>query len=214
MGPNLDPISDQLGDYVGQKYRLNWWFPEDYKSWAEQSGGDLTQPDRPDLAREVPQVPAVPRADEHSWRARVLPVRPQGRADRSGRPRPVALRGPSAAGRCRPCPAAPAQRVLARPAKRSAVVYGAPRTATPLLGAAEGRRGGARRASLRHRGRRQPGDRLQPRRHDLGDLGARPATAMASSTSPGASPSRRAARSTWPTPGTTASRSSTPAAAS
>ncbi|MCC6175466.1 MAG: TIGR03663 family protein [Chloroflexi bacterium] len=36
MAPNLDPIRDQLGDYVGQKYRLNWWFPEDYKVWASQ----------------------------------------------------------------------------------------------------------------------------------------------------------------------------------
>lgn len=34
MAPNLDPIRDQLGDYVGQKYRLNWWFPEDYKAWT------------------------------------------------------------------------------------------------------------------------------------------------------------------------------------
>src|SRR5207302_5286877 len=41
MGPNLDPIKDQLGDYVGQKYRLNWWFPEDYKTWANQPGNIL-----------------------------------------------------------------------------------------------------------------------------------------------------------------------------
>jgi uncharacterized protein (TIGR03663 family) len=38
MAPNLDPIKDQLGDYVGQKYRLNWWFPEDYKAWASDPG--------------------------------------------------------------------------------------------------------------------------------------------------------------------------------
>jgi len=37
MGPNLDPIRNQLGDYVGQKYRLNWWYPEDYKGWTVQS---------------------------------------------------------------------------------------------------------------------------------------------------------------------------------
>src|SRR5204862_402259 len=38
MGPNVDPIRDQLGDYVGQKYRLNWWFPEDYKLWQSDPG--------------------------------------------------------------------------------------------------------------------------------------------------------------------------------
>ena len=32
MGTNLDPIRDQLGDYVGNKFRLNWWYPEDYKN--------------------------------------------------------------------------------------------------------------------------------------------------------------------------------------
>ncbi|MFN8634714.1 MAG: TIGR03663 family protein [Chloroflexota bacterium] len=42
MGPNLDPIRDQLGDYVGQKYKLNWWFPEDYKAWATNPGSILT----------------------------------------------------------------------------------------------------------------------------------------------------------------------------
>jgi sugar lactone lactonase YvrE len=36
MGPNLDPVRDRLGDYNGQKYRLNWWYPEDYKglNWS------------------------------------------------------------------------------------------------------------------------------------------------------------------------------------
>ena len=42
MAPNLDPIKDQLGDYVGQKYRLNWWFPEDYKQWGTNPGAILT----------------------------------------------------------------------------------------------------------------------------------------------------------------------------
>jgi sugar lactone lactonase YvrE len=37
MGTNLDPIRERLGDYVGQKYRLNWWYPEDYKGWTLQS---------------------------------------------------------------------------------------------------------------------------------------------------------------------------------
>lgn len=32
MAPNVEPIRNQLGDYHGQKYRLNWWYPEDYKS--------------------------------------------------------------------------------------------------------------------------------------------------------------------------------------
>jgi len=41
MGPNVDPIRDQLGDYVGQKYRLNWWFPEDYKQWQNDPGAIL-----------------------------------------------------------------------------------------------------------------------------------------------------------------------------
>jgi uncharacterized protein (TIGR03663 family) len=36
MAPNIDPIRNQLGDYVGQKYRLNWWYPEDYKGWTPQ----------------------------------------------------------------------------------------------------------------------------------------------------------------------------------
>src|SRR5215204_479385 len=31
MGPNLDPIRPALTDYTGTKYKLNWWFPEDYK---------------------------------------------------------------------------------------------------------------------------------------------------------------------------------------
>jgi sugar lactone lactonase YvrE len=42
MAPNLDPIKDQLGDYVGQKYRLNWWFPEDYKQWMTNPGQIVT----------------------------------------------------------------------------------------------------------------------------------------------------------------------------
>ncbi len=32
MAPNLDPIRDVVtSQYTGQKYKLNWWFPEDYK---------------------------------------------------------------------------------------------------------------------------------------------------------------------------------------
>jgi sugar lactone lactonase YvrE len=31
MGTNLDPIRDQLSGYTGNKFRLNWWYPEDYK---------------------------------------------------------------------------------------------------------------------------------------------------------------------------------------
>jgi uncharacterized protein (TIGR03663 family) len=47
MAPNLEPIKDQLGDYTGQKYRLNWWFPEDYKQWMSNPGAivnSLTDP--------------------------------------------------------------------------------------------------------------------------------------------------------------------------
>ena len=47
MAPNLDPIKDQLGDYLGQKYRLNWWYPEDYKNWQSRPGiiwSSLTDP--------------------------------------------------------------------------------------------------------------------------------------------------------------------------
>jgi uncharacterized protein (TIGR03663 family) len=47
MGPNLDPIRDQLQDYSGQKYRLNWWYPEDYKNWRTNPGiiwSGLTDP--------------------------------------------------------------------------------------------------------------------------------------------------------------------------
>ncbi|HLI25847.1 MAG TPA: flippase activity-associated protein Agl23 [Chloroflexota bacterium] len=36
MSTNLDPIRDRLANYVGQKYRLNWWYPEDYKGWTPQ----------------------------------------------------------------------------------------------------------------------------------------------------------------------------------
>lgn len=42
MAPNVDPIKDQLGDYVGQKYRLNWWFPEDYKNWMREPSNIIT----------------------------------------------------------------------------------------------------------------------------------------------------------------------------
>ncbi|MFN8522035.1 MAG: TIGR03663 family protein [Chloroflexota bacterium] len=33
MAPNVDPVRDQLSDYSVQRYRLNWWYPEDYKEW-------------------------------------------------------------------------------------------------------------------------------------------------------------------------------------
>lgn len=34
MAPNVQPIQDDLSSYVGQEYKLNWWFPEDYKQFA------------------------------------------------------------------------------------------------------------------------------------------------------------------------------------
>src|SRR5579884_3762350 len=40
MSTNIDPIRDRIADYVGQKYRLNWWYPEDYKGWTVQSVWD------------------------------------------------------------------------------------------------------------------------------------------------------------------------------
>ncbi len=34
MAPNVEPIQPQVRDYTGQKYKLNWWFPEDYKVFS------------------------------------------------------------------------------------------------------------------------------------------------------------------------------------
>ena len=48
MAPNVDPVRDQLGDYNTQKYRLNWWFPEDYKNWQENPGGIIQALRNPD----------------------------------------------------------------------------------------------------------------------------------------------------------------------
>jgi uncharacterized protein (TIGR03663 family) len=31
MAPNLDPVRERLSEYNGQRYKLNWWYPEDYK---------------------------------------------------------------------------------------------------------------------------------------------------------------------------------------
>jgi uncharacterized protein (TIGR03663 family) len=36
---NLDPIQNELSQYVGTKYKLNWWFPEDYKEFAADGPG-------------------------------------------------------------------------------------------------------------------------------------------------------------------------------
>ena len=36
MVPNEDPIRDALGNYVAQRGRLNWWYPEDYKGLTLQ----------------------------------------------------------------------------------------------------------------------------------------------------------------------------------
>jgi len=37
MDTNLDPIRDELSGYTGTKFRLNWWYPEDYKhmTWGD-----------------------------------------------------------------------------------------------------------------------------------------------------------------------------------
>jgi uncharacterized protein (TIGR03663 family) len=37
MGTNLDPVKDQLTGYTGNKFRLNWWYPEDYKQLKQDS---------------------------------------------------------------------------------------------------------------------------------------------------------------------------------
>jgi uncharacterized protein (TIGR03663 family) len=48
MGPNVDPVRDRLSDYNTQKYRLNWWFPEDYKNWQENPAGIIQALRNPD----------------------------------------------------------------------------------------------------------------------------------------------------------------------
>jgi uncharacterized protein (TIGR03663 family) len=40
MSTNIEPIRDRVANYVGQKYRLNWWYPEDYKGWTPQQVWD------------------------------------------------------------------------------------------------------------------------------------------------------------------------------
>jgi uncharacterized protein (TIGR03663 family) len=47
MAPNVDPIRPALGDYTGTKYKLNWWFPEDYKGLSPQViWNGLSDPDQ------------------------------------------------------------------------------------------------------------------------------------------------------------------------
>ncbi|MSQ23731.1 MAG: TIGR03663 family protein [Chloroflexi bacterium] len=43
MGPSLDPVRDDLGGYTGNKLKLNWWYPEDYKqlTWSTLFDGLL-----------------------------------------------------------------------------------------------------------------------------------------------------------------------------
>ncbi len=38
MGTNLDPIRDDLTGYTGNRYKLNWWYPEDYKQLVNGEG--------------------------------------------------------------------------------------------------------------------------------------------------------------------------------
>ena len=172
MAPNLDPIKDQLGDYVGQKYRLNWWFPEDYKHWATNPGAHHQQPDRPDLAGEVPEVPALPRADEHPRRARVLPVRPAGRADaRAGRDRRAAA--PQAGAR----PAPPVARRAARHGRRAArrqhaSCSGSTQTGEPQLIEPKGVAVGPDGRIYVSEGRGNRITVFNAGRHDRGDVGA------------------------------------------
>ncbi|MBI2755499.1 MAG: TIGR03663 family protein [Chloroflexi bacterium] len=39
MAPNIEPIQAQLAQFNGTKYRLNWWFPEDYKGFDAEGPG-------------------------------------------------------------------------------------------------------------------------------------------------------------------------------
>lgn len=42
LGPEFDQYSNKLmTHYVAQKYRWNWWFPEDYKDWFPQHWGNV-----------------------------------------------------------------------------------------------------------------------------------------------------------------------------
>lgn len=44
LGPEFDASRTQLMQhYVVQKYRWNWWFPEDYKVWFPQHWGNIPQ---------------------------------------------------------------------------------------------------------------------------------------------------------------------------
>lgn len=44
LGPEFDQSSPQLmKHYVAQKYRWNWWFPEDYKQWFPEHWGAALQ---------------------------------------------------------------------------------------------------------------------------------------------------------------------------
>ncbi len=38
MGTNLDPIREDLAGYTGNRYKLNWWYPEDYKQLQGDGG--------------------------------------------------------------------------------------------------------------------------------------------------------------------------------
>ncbi|MBV9355493.1 MAG: NHL repeat-containing protein [Chloroflexi bacterium] len=49
---NLDPIANQLTGYNSQEYKLNWWFPEDYKQF-EGDGPGIT------IAGHKLQLPAL-----------------------------------------------------------------------------------------------------------------------------------------------------------
>ncbi len=64
MGTNLDPIKDQLTGYTGNKFKLNWWYPEDYKqiTWETLLPGnwDAGKVMKYVLYRELVNAPAPP----------------------------------------------------------------------------------------------------------------------------------------------------------
>ena len=196
MGPNLDPVRDQLGDYNGQKYRLNWWYPGGLQGpGAQDPVWDLGADRSRRRALKLPAVPALSRATESARRARVLLLRSQGpgarRRSPAGRSRRrlgtgrAVARGLHRRGGCR------AARRRGRAAAAACELYrrrpgrGAPAAREPK-GVAR------RRRTADLRARRAAGNRVTVFNPDgtIATIWGRLAPATASSRSRGVSPSR------------------------
>ena len=226
---NLDPIQDELAQYTCQKYKLNAWFPEDYKAFTATDtpgfalgthrfeipwlrfdviGQTLSNPDN---RSEAAQVPAVPRGARRHRRARDAVLRQQenpalGPAPLGGA---AARLAPAAGARgCSAAPPAPRDAVLQTAARRHAPSTAEAASGSPALADPEERRARARRRCTSSKGARARVTRVQRRRHRRQLAGAARARVTASSRSRGASRWRRTATSTSPTPGTTASSTS------